>query len=131
LNPQHSSLHLIRSEILLMEGHPTEAVAEIERETSDWQKLTGEALAYSAAGRHQDSDMALRDLIAKHQNDCAYQIAEVYAYRGEVDQGFEWLDRAYKQRDPGVRELTNDPLMKSLLHDPRYAQLLRRMDRSA
>jgi len=131
LNPQHSSLHLIRSEILLMEGHPPEAVAEIERETSDWQKLTGEALAYSAAGRHQDSDMALRDLIAKHQNDCAYQIAEVYAYRGEVDQGFEWLDRAYKQRDPGVRELTNDPLMKSLLHDPRYAQLLRRMDRSA
>jgi len=131
LNSQHSSLHLIRSEILLMEGHPPEAVAEIEKETSDWQKLTGEALAYSAAGRHQDSDMALRDLIAKHQNDCAYQIAEVYAYRGEVDQGFEWLDRAYRQRDPGVRELTNDPLMKSLLHDPRYAQLLRRMGRSA
>ena len=131
LNSQHSSLHLIRSEILLMEGHPPEAVAEIEKETSDWQKLTGEALAYSAAGRHQDSDMALRDLIAKHQNDCAYQIAEVYAYRGEVDQGFEWLDRAYRQRDLGVRELTNDPLMKSLLHDPRYAQLLRRMGRSA
>ena len=131
LNSQHASLHLIRSEILLMEGHPPEAVAEIEKETSDWQKLTGEALAYSAAGRHQDSDMALRDLIAKHQNDCAYQIAEVYAYRGEVDQGFEWLDRAYRQRDPGVRELTNDPLMKSLLHDPRYAQLLRRMGRSA
>ena len=131
LNSQHSSLHLIRSEILLMEGHPPEAVAEIEKETSDWQKLTGEALAYSAAGRHQDSDMALRDLIAKHQNDCAYQIAEVYAYRGEVDQGFEWLDRAYRQRDPGVREVTNDPLMKSLLHDPRYAQLLRRMGRSA
>ena len=131
LNSQHSSLHLIRSEILLMEGHSPEAVAEIEKETSDWQKLTGEALAYSAAGRHQDSDMALRDLIAKHQNDCAYQIAEVYAYRGEVDQGFEWLDRAYRQRDLGVRELTNDPLMKSLLHDPRYAQLLRRMGRSA
>ena len=131
LNSQHSSLHLIRSEILLMEGHPPEAVTEIEKETSDWQKLTGEALAYSAAGRHQDSDMALRDLIAKHQNDCAYQIAEVYAYRGEVDQGIEWLDRAYRQRDPGVRELTNDPLMKSLLHDPRYAQLLRRMGRSA
>ena len=131
LNSQHSSLHLIRSEILLMEGHPPEAVTEIEKETSDWQKLTGEALAYSAAGRHQDSDMALRDLIAKHQNDCAYQIAEVYAYRGEVDQGFEWLDRAYRQRDLGVRELTNDPLMKSLLHDPRYAQLLRRMGRSA
>jgi len=131
LNSQHSSLHLIRSEILLMEGHPPEAVTEIEKETSDWQKLTGEALAYSAAGRHQDSDMALRDLIAKHQNDCAYQIAEVYAYRGEVDQGFEWLDRAYRQRDPGVREVTNDPLMKSLLHDPRYAQLLRRMGRSA
>lgn len=131
LNSQHSSLHLIRSEILLMEGHPPEAVAEIEKETSDWQKLTGQALAYSGAGRHQDSDMALKNLIAKHQTDCAYQIAEVYAYRGEVDQALEWLDRAYKQRDPGIREVTNDPLMKGLLHDPRYAQLLSKMGRPA
>lgn len=131
LNSQHSSLHLIRSEIFLMEGHPPEAVAEIEKETSDWQKLSGEALAYSAAGRRQESDNALRTLIATHQNDCAYQIAEVYAYRGEVDKAFQWLDRAYKQRDGGIREVTNDPLMKSLLHDPRYAQLLGRMGRPA
>jgi len=104
-----------------MEGHPQEAVAEIEKETSDWQKLSGEALAYFAAGRRQESDNALKTLIATHQNDCAYQIAEVYAYRGEVDKAFPWLHRAYKQRDGGIREVTNDPLMKSLLHDPRYA----------
>ena len=131
VNSQHSSVHLIRSEIFLMEGHPQEAVAEIEKETSDWQKLSGEALAYFAAGRRQESDNALKTLIATHQNDCAYQIAEVYAYRGEVDKAFPWLHRAYKQRDGGIREVTNDPLMKSLLHDPRYAQLLGRMGRPA
>jgi TolB-like protein/DNA-binding winged helix-turn-helix (wHTH) protein/Tfp pilus assembly protein PilF len=130
LNSQHSSLHLIRSQILLMEGHPQEAVTEIEKETSDWQKLSGQALAYFGAGRRHDSDNALGKLIATHHNDCAYQIAQVYAYRGEADKAFEWLDRAYKQRDPGIREVTNDPLFKSVVQDPRYANLLSRMGRS-
>jgi hypothetical protein len=37
----------------------------------------------------------------------SYQIAQVYAYRGEPDKAFEWLDRPYKQRDPRIREVTN------------------------
>ena len=39
--------------------------------------------------------------ITDHQANMAYQIAEVYAYRGEPDKAFEWLDRAYEQRDAG------------------------------
>ena len=38
----------------------------------------------------------------------AFQIAEAYAYRGEVDKAFEWLDRAHAQRDPGVTYSAND-----------------------
>jgi hypothetical protein len=63
----------------------------------------------------------LNKLIATHQNDAAFQIAEVYAFRGETDQAFAWLDRAYRQRDSGM------PEMKSLLQDPRRAELLQKM----
>jgi TolB-like protein/DNA-binding winged helix-turn-helix (wHTH) protein/Flp pilus assembly protein TadD len=127
LNSQLSSLHLTRAQVLLSEGHHQEAVVEMEKETGDWEKLSGEALAYYAAGRHQESDSALKKLIAIHQNDCAFQIAQVYAFRGEVDKAFEWLDRAYRQRDPGAPEFATDPLMGSLRHDPRFTELLKKM----
>ncbi|HET8922003.1 MAG TPA: winged helix-turn-helix domain-containing protein [Candidatus Acidoferrum sp.] len=127
LNPLLSSLHLTRGKILFLQGRGREAVAEMEKETGEWQKLSGEALAYSAAGRYQESDDALKRLIATHQKDAAYQIAEAYAYRGETDKAFQWLDRAFQQRDPGTPEMKTDPLMKSLRQDPRYAELLRKM----
>ena len=127
LNPQLSSLHLTRGQILLSEGHLQEARAEMENETGEWEKLTGEPLAYYALGRREESDGALKQLIATYQNDCAFQIAEVYAYRGETDIAFEWLDRAYRQRDAGAPELKTDPLVRNLRQDRRYTELLKKM----
>jgi len=127
LNPQLSSLHLTRGAILLLEGHLQESMAEMEKETGEWEKLSGESMAYYALQRREDSDHALNKLIATHQNDCAYQIAEVYAYRQETDQAFKWLDRAFQQRDPGVPEFKSNPFMRSLRGDPRYFELLKKM----
>jgi TolB-like protein/DNA-binding winged helix-turn-helix (wHTH) protein/Tfp pilus assembly protein PilF len=127
LNPQLSSLHLTRGTVLFSQGRQQEALAEMEKETGDWEKLSGEALAYYALGRRAESDNALKKLIAAHQNEAAFQIAEVYAYRGETDQAFAWLDRAYRQRDSGLPEMKTSPLMKSLLQDPRRAELLQKM----
>jgi TolB-like protein/DNA-binding winged helix-turn-helix (wHTH) protein/Flp pilus assembly protein TadD len=127
LNPQLSSLHLTRGTILLLEGRQLESLAEIEKETGEWEKLSGESMAYYALGRRDDSDHALNKLIATHQNDCAYQIAELYAYRQETEKAFKWLDRAFQQRDPGAPDLKSNPLMRSLRGDPRYVELLKKM----
>ena len=127
LNPQLSSLHLTRGTILLLEGHQLESLVEIEKETGEWEKLSGESMAYYALQRREDSDHALNKLIATHQNDCAYQIAEVYAYRKETEKAFKWLDRAFQQRDAGVPDFKSNPLMKSLRQDPRFAELLKKM----
>jgi TolB-like protein/DNA-binding winged helix-turn-helix (wHTH) protein/Flp pilus assembly protein TadD len=127
LNPQLSALHLTRGKIFFSEGRPREALEEMEEENGEWEKLSGEALAYFALGRLGDSDKALKKLIATHQNDSAYQVAEVYAYRGETDKAFQWLDRAFRQRDPGMPELKTNRLMENLRQDSRYAELLKKM----
>jgi TolB-like protein/Tfp pilus assembly protein PilF len=127
LNPQLSSLHLTFGQILLSEGQWPKALEEMETETGEWEKLTGEVLAYHALGRREESDKALKKLIATHQNDSAFEIAEAYAYRGEVEKAFQWLDRSYRQRDPGTPEFKTDPLMKSLRRDPRFAEFLKKM----
>ena len=47
--------------------------------------------------------------------------------RNEVDHAFEWLERAYDQRDPGLSEMKTDPLLRSLYADPRWDAFLRKM----
>jgi TolB-like protein/Tfp pilus assembly protein PilF len=127
LNPQVSVAHLIRGQILIAQGKPQQGLAEIEKEPSEWGKLTGEVMVYHALSREQDSNAALAGFIAKNGTDAAYQIAQVYAFRAESDKSFEWLERAYKQRDGGLSGIKTDPLFKNLRHDPRYTELLKKM----
>jgi TolB-like protein/DNA-binding winged helix-turn-helix (wHTH) protein/Tfp pilus assembly protein PilF len=125
LNPQTALVHLTLSKILVAEGNAQKAATEIENESMDWGKLTGKALAYHALGREQDSTAALHALIAKYGADASYQIAQIYAYRGESNKSFEWLERARKQRDAGLPDIKTDPLFKSLRSDARYSELLK------
>jgi tetratricopeptide (TPR) repeat protein len=127
LNPQKGRDHFTRGRILLAQGRPQQALTEIELETDGDLKLFGEALAYHSLGRPQDSDGALQKLIATNQQEGAYPIAAVYAFRAEPDKAFEWLGRAYRQRDVGLMFVKIDPLLKSLRQDPRYNDLLRKM----
>jgi len=127
LNPQASYVHSNLGKILIAEEKPSQALAEFEKEPLEWGKLSGRVLAYHALGRETDSNAAMAELIAKHDTDAAYQIAGVYAFRGESNKSFEWLERAYKQRDPGLPDIKTDPLLKTLRHDPRFAELLRKM----
>jgi TolB-like protein/DNA-binding winged helix-turn-helix (wHTH) protein/Flp pilus assembly protein TadD len=127
VNPQAAFAHANLGRILIAEGKPQQAFAEIEKEPIDWEKLTDQTLVYHELGREQDSNAALSELIEKHDSDSAYQIAEAYAFRGESGKSFEWLERAYEQRDAGLPDIKVDPLLKNLRHDPRYAQLLQEM----
>jgi serine/threonine-protein kinase len=56
-----------------------------------------------------------------------YQIAEVYAWRGERDQAFEWLERCYREHDSGLLLMAFDPLLRDLHADPRWKALLEKM----
>jgi TolB-like protein/DNA-binding winged helix-turn-helix (wHTH) protein/predicted Zn-dependent protease len=127
LNQPAAFVHLTLGKILIAEGKPQQALAEIEKEPLEWGKLTGKALAYHALGREHDSNDSLAGLIAKYGTDADYQIAQVYAYRGQSDKSFDWLEQAYKQRDPGLPDMKTDPLLKNLRRDPRYTEFLKKM----
>ncbi len=127
LDPRAASAHATRAIIFLRQNQPQEALAEARLEPSDWARIQAEALAYHDLGRRSESDNSLNQLLATHPDDAAFQIAEVYAYRGQLDQSFHWLDHAYDVRDPGTPEVKIDPLLKNLHRDPRYNQFLKKM----
>jgi hypothetical protein len=70
----------------------------------------------------------MSELIAKYQAIDAYQIAEVYAFRGQSDEAFVWLDRAYAKHDDGLIHTKVDPLLKSPHNDPRFAAFLKKLN---
>jgi TIR domain len=57
-----------------------------------------------------------------------FQVAETYAYFGDKDKAFAWLDAAVERRDPGIQWLRGGPLLRSLTRDPRFGALLRRLN---
>ncbi|MCI0657657.1 MAG: tetratricopeptide repeat protein, partial [Acidobacteria bacterium] len=127
LNSEYPGGRAFLGGIYLLQSRPQEALAEIEREKHPVWQLFGLALAHHALGRKKESNAALAQLIKKYPAEAGYQIAEVYAFRGEADPAFEWLERAYVQRDPGLAWVKGDPFLKSLKGDPRWAAFLRKM----
>jgi len=82
------------------------------------------AVAHYVRGDRAAADAAIADLIANGREGFAYQIAQVYAVRGEKDKAFEWLQIAFDDRDAGMLSLLVDPLLRGLRDDTRYKNLV-------
>ena len=92
----------------------------------DWRAYAM-ALAQQARGDKTAADASLNALIAGHSDDMSFQIATVYAFRGDADKTFEWLDRAYEKQDPGVMAIIDNPFTQDLRSDPRFAAFCKKV----
>jgi adenylate cyclase len=127
LDPGGAQRHYTIGQVLLLQGKTDAALQEMQQETDELWRLSGLPLAFHALGRRSESDAALAALKSKYAGEMAYQIAEVHAFRGEVDLAFEWLERGYDQRDGGLADIKSDRLMRRLADDPRYKAFLRKL----
>jgi len=85
--------------------------------------------AYAASGREEEARSLLNELkqMPEPMGIPRYHIAAMHAELGEHDEAFEWLTRAFTERDALLVFLKVDPIWESLHTDPRYAALLREM----
>jgi len=126
LNSESSFAQVTAAIIDLLEGNFDAARTGFKRGGDSWERI-GSAMIEHSLGHKDAAQAALSTLIAKDADGAAYQIAEVFAWRGEPDPAFEWLDRAYRQHDGGLTNLTIDPLLQSLRADARYAAFRKKM----
>ena len=115
-------------EILLQRHQPEAALTEMEAESESSRDL-GLALVYFALGRRAESDRYLARVERAVPRFGELNVALVYAYRGDLDQAFQWLDRAVASRDINLgHRLKYDPIFDKLRGEPRYKELLRSMN---
>jgi serine/threonine-protein kinase len=103
-------------------------LAGLQQPAAPGWRVYGSALVEHSLGHAQQAQQALDQFIATTAQFAAYQIAEIYAWRGQKDLAFQWLERAYTQHDGGMIEIKSDPLLASLHADPRYQAFLRKMN---
>jgi TolB-like protein/DNA-binding winged helix-turn-helix (wHTH) protein len=63
----------------------------------------------------------------KKQPSSSYSVATICAAAGEHDQAFEWLARAFRERDPMLVAVMTDPAFDALRSDARFAALIKRI----
>jgi tetratricopeptide (TPR) repeat protein len=125
-----------------LQGRFDEAITEFQKAIVGWGSgsaiFPGGAVfptavlghAYAVAGREPEAREVLNGLLARSKKEyvAAYEIAAIYAGLGDKDRAFEWLQKAYEERANFLVHFKMDPRMWSLRSDPRFQDLLRRMN---
>jgi len=127
LNAEYPAAHTFLGLVYILQGKSEKAIVTIQKEIDEGWRLYGLAQAFYNAGQITESDSALKALIADYGGESSYQIAQVYAFRGNADLAFEWLEKAYSSRDGGLSEFKGDPFMKKIESDPRYIPFMKKM----
>jgi TolB-like protein/Tfp pilus assembly protein PilF len=129
ISPTYAGAHGWLGSILLKEGKLEEALAQTQQEQPDYGRAAVLATVYHAMGRHAESDLALAQEIKEHAQGDALGIADAYAFRGEADQAFAWLERAYRQKDGALYQFKiYSNFSGNLANDPRYKAFLHKMN---
>ena len=113
--------------VAIQRGDGEAALREAQLEPNERYQRFELALAHYARRDRPAADKSLAELIARDRDVMAYQIAEVYAWRGETDKAFEWLQISLDNHDTGLLSLLIDPLMRSVKHDARYNAVLEKI----
>jgi TolB-like protein/Flp pilus assembly protein TadD len=110
----------------------SEAIAEYLKssELENSAPAAGQARCYAAMGKRTEALKIVSQLreLSKQRYIPAYIIAQIYVALGDFDQAVAWLERAYEERSYGPVYLKMDPRMDPLRSDPRFQDLMRRMN---
>ena len=123
-----ASSHRWQVLVAVQRGDGETALREAQLEPTMTFAVSSSRSHTTCAGDRKAADAALADLDRPlAEKGLAYQIAEVYAVRGETDKAFEWLQIAFDNHDAGTLSLVVDPLLRGLHDDPRYKNLLAKL----
>ena len=119
-HPEHADIPWLETNWHIRSGNYSDALQWAALEELDYLRLTLSAIALNYLGRTGQAEVALTELIDTDADGAAFQIAEVYAHWQQADLAFEWLERAFRQGDPGLAELYSSLNLANLYADPRF-----------
>jgi TolB-like protein/Tfp pilus assembly protein PilF len=137
LNPNHALVRHNLGELHLAQGRFAEAITQLEKSVALSREPSAHYTAilgctYARGNRRADALWILDELTQRSKQGLvsAFDLASLHAALGDKEQSLAWLERGYEKRDYWLVELKVWPWFDSLLPDPRFQGLLRRMNLS-
>lgn len=130
LSPDYIGAQYYIGAALLFKDEAEAALECFTRERDEEYRVKGSALAMHMLGREQESQARLTELEQRWGNEWPSEVAQAYAYTGDVEMAFQWLGRAVAQNEEGLSEQFLHPFYTSLHNDPRWADFLQRVGSS-
>lgn len=127
LSPDLATGHQFLTQILADRHELAEVLSVAAAEVIPEYRRAALAYAYHALGRQSEADAALKDLVQQDARDGCFQIAEIYAARGDAEAVLDWLERDYSLHLTGIMDVRVDPPFNSLRQHPRYVALMRKL----
>jgi len=134
LNAGFYPAHFNLGRVYLQEKLYAQAISEYEKaiapEEGNPELATELVRGYAAAGKRTEALKTLSQLkeLSKRRYISPYRIAQAYAALGDFDQAFALLEKAYEERTGDLIQLKVEPENDPLRSDPRFQDLLRRMN---
>ncbi len=134
LDPEFAEAHFELGRVYARKQMYGESIGEFQRafdlSGGEPQYLGDLGYAYAVSGKRVEAIESLKQLVrlSKHAYVSPYQIALVYVGLGERDDAFDWLKKAFADHSYWLLFLKIDERMETLRSDPRFADLLRRMN---
>jgi len=113
---------------LTVQGRPEEGLQYLVLDSETrWQKAMS-AIVLHSLGRHEEERQMRQFMIDGRTDSWAFNIAQTYAWHGDPDKAFEWLDIAYAQRSSFMPQLIFNRWLANLHGDPRWEKILDKME---
>jgi len=132
IDPSYFGVQLTFADIYLDQKRSAEALAAAEK-ARDIPVIGIGILgrAYAQLGRRDEALAVVKTLeegFAKGNNGTATNIAFVYVLLGDKEKTFEWLEKAFQARDTELPRFRLGPTFDPIRDDPRFKDLLKRMN---
>jgi len=114
-------------------GMYEQAISEFQKRNAPASIVAGEPGAtYALSGRRREALKEIDKLLelSKQHYVAPINLALIYAALGDKDSALEWLEKAYQDRSTGMVWIKVNPQLDNLRSEPRFAELLRRMNLS-
>lgn len=125
--------HYVLSNIYALTGRQEDVISELQKmlDILEYPELAKSIRhVYQESGYQKSLEMYAKQVANVYSHTTyipAWYIASIYGFAGDKDRAFQWLEEAYKARD-GANTLIPDPEWDPLRSDPRFSDLLRRLN---
>lgn len=128
LYPESVSVKSWLAAALTVQGNPEEGLQYLDFDSENrWQQAMSTIVLHNL-GRHEEERPIRQKIIDEKGQHWAFGVALTYAWHGDTDEAFGWLDIAFEQKDAYMSQLIYNPWLAPLHDDPRWEKILDKME---